>query len=135
MGLGRVVHAQIRVSRRGETHLTMALSPDLLSASSNLLCPEDAGDVASWDPSAATTADDEWAPPCPAAAAAAAGLLDGRSLAALLAVEAGHAPPGAAHFVSRPLLAAARNDAVKWILKASDPLLLFDHLHLLKNVA
>ncbi|XP_074589872.1 cyclin-D2-1-like [Curcuma longa] len=95
----------------------MVLSSDLLSASSNLLCLEDAGDVASGDPSAAP-ADDEWAPPCRSAAAAA--LVDGRGLASLLSVEAGHEPPGAAHFVARPLLAAARNHAVKWILKVNE---------------
>ncbi|XP_042455321.1 cyclin-D1-1-like [Zingiber officinale] len=81
----------------------MALSPVLLSDSSNLLCLEDA--------------DDEWAPPCRAAAAA---LADGQGLATLLAVEAGHEPPGAAHFVAGPLLAAARSDAVKWILKVNE---------------
>lgn len=98
----------------------MALSPDLVSASSNLLCAEDAGDVASWDDGCATAADDhtdEWAPACHATAAA---LVDGSGLASLLAAETDHMPRPdyLPRFLSRPLDATARHDAVKWILKA-----------------
>lgn len=101
----------------------MAVSPDLFSASSNLLlCAENADDVASWDgeeqdveggaATVAATADKEWVPPA---------LADDRAaIAALLAAEPDHLPRddylGRLH--ARAIDAAARHDAIGWILKA-----------------
>ncbi|CAL9129549.1 unnamed protein product, partial [Musa acuminata var. zebrina] len=101
----------------------MAVSPDLFSASSNLLlCAENADDVASWDgeeqdveggaATVAATADNEWVPPA---------LADDRAaIAAMLAAEPDHLPRddylGRLH--ARAIDAAARHDAIGWILKA-----------------
>ncbi|WOK93112.1 hypothetical protein Cni_G01805 [Canna indica] len=92
----------------------MPLSPDLPSASSNLLCAEDAADVNSWDDNAAL-APDEWDPVPPGSAAA---LVDDCGLASLLAAETHHMPRPDYFF--GPLDAAARHDAVKWILKVTE---------------
>ncbi|XP_042380832.1 cyclin-D2-1-like [Zingiber officinale] len=94
----------------------MVSTPELLSATSNLFCLEDAGDVASWDASAAPE-DEEWAPRCRTTAAA---LADGAGLASLLAAEAGQPSPGGAHFAACSLFAAARSDAIKWIRKVNE---------------
>ncbi|CAL9073133.1 unnamed protein product [Musa textilis] len=97
----------------------MAPSPDFFS-SSNLLCTEDASDVASGDEGRGhAVAASEWAPACPGTASA---LVDGRGLASLLAAETDHMPRP--DYLSRTLDATARHDAVKWILKARTSLFL-----------
>ncbi|RRT78030.1 hypothetical protein B296_00026091 [Ensete ventricosum] len=97
----------------------MAPSPDFFS-SSNLLCNEDASDVASGDEDRGhAVAASEWTPACPATASA---LVDGRGLASLLAAETDHMPRP--DYLPRSLDATARHDAVKWILKARTSLFL-----------
>ncbi|URD74376.1 Cyclin, C-terminal domain [Musa troglodytarum] len=97
----------------------MAPSPDFFS-SSNLLCTEDASDVASGDEGRDhAVAASEWAPACPGTASA---LVDDRGLASLLAAETDHMPRPdyLSRFLSRTLDATARHDAVKWILKVNE---------------
>ncbi|XP_073104286.1 cyclin-D2-1 isoform X2 [Elaeis guineensis] len=91
----------------------MALSPELLSASSNLFCAEDADDVASWDDDGAADNDGEWALPVHSG---------DRPVAALLAAEPDHMPRPdyLSRLHARFLDAIGRQDAINWILKVNE---------------
>ncbi|XP_008795637.1 cyclin-D2-1-like isoform X2 [Phoenix dactylifera] len=91
----------------------MALSPELLSASSNLYCAEDADDVASWEDDGGAADDGEWALPV---------LSGDRPVAALLAAEPDHMPRPdyLSRLHARSLDATARQDAINWILKVNE---------------
>ncbi|XP_072990673.1 cyclin-D2-1-like isoform X2 [Typha latifolia] len=87
----------------------MAVTPDLLhSASSSLLCPEDADDVASWGVDCATS--DEWTLPLPDPG--------GRQVPDLLAAEAEHVTHTG--FPALEGATTSRQDAVYWILKVNE---------------
>lgn len=102
----------------------MVLSPELLSVSSNLLCAEDADDVASWEDDGAAAVDEEWALPVSPG---------DRPVAALLAAETDHMPRPdyLSRFLSRSLDSTARQDAINWILKVFSPMPTFFYSHFL----
>ncbi|XP_010939009.1 cyclin-D2-1 isoform X1 [Elaeis guineensis] len=91
----------------------MVLSPELLSASSNLFCAEDADDVASWDDDGVAVVDEEWNLPVSPG---------DRPVAALLAAEPDHMPRPdyLSRFLARALDSTARQDAINWILKVNE---------------
>ncbi|XP_008810097.2 cyclin-D1-1-like isoform X2 [Phoenix dactylifera] len=91
----------------------MVLTPELLTASSNLFCAEDADDVASWDDDGVAAVDEEWTLPVSPGE---------RPVAALLAAELGHMPQPdyLSRFHARSLDSTARQDAINWILKVNE---------------
>ncbi|XP_074590163.1 cyclin-D2-1-like [Curcuma longa] len=112
----------------------MAVSPDRFAASNLLLCPEDAGEVASWEEeeeeeeedddyvetggaaSSAAAEESEWSPPTASYDDYAA------TIAALLVAEPDHlpCPDYVPRIRARAVDASARRDAVNWILKVNE---------------